>query len=206
MAAAEDVLDDAVARAVAGDEDAFAAIYRELQPRLVRYLRLQHPGYGDDAASETWLEVARHLPGFEGGGAQLRSWVFTIARNKVIDHVRYEKRRPVAYSADIAELSPAADTDVATQVVDASAAEELMRLVAGLPSHEAEIVTLRVVAGLDVPTVAQLTGRKPGAVRVAAHRGLRRLAQRLEALPAPTDDAADAAGRTEGTAPPVGGG
>ena len=46
----------------------------------------------------------------------------------------------------------------------------------GLPAIQAEVILLRVVAGLDTEAVAQLVGRSPGAVRVAAHRGLRRLA------------------------------
>ena len=54
-----------------------------------------------------------------------------------------------------------------------------MAWLAELPSIQAEVILLRVVAGLDTETVAQLTGRSPGAVRVAAHRGLRRLAQIL---------------------------
>jgi RNA polymerase sigma-70 factor (ECF subfamily) len=49
-------------------------------------------------------------------------------------------------------------------------------LVALLPAHQAEVIVLRVVAGLDNETVARLVGRSPGAVRVAAHRGLRRMA------------------------------
>jgi len=51
--------------------------------------------------------------------------------------------------------------------------------VAELPAIQAEVILLRVVAGLDTDTVAQLTGRSPGAVRVAVHRGLRRLARLL---------------------------
>ena len=48
-----------------------------------------------------------------------------------------------------------------------------------LPAYQAEVILLRVVAGLDTETVARLVGRSPGAVRVAAHRGLRRLAEIL---------------------------
>ncbi len=45
------------------------------------------------------------------------------------------------------------------------------------------MVALRVIAGLDVEQVCRIVGKRPGAVRVLAHRGLRRLAERLERLP-----------------------
>ena len=66
--------------------------------------------------------------------------------------------------------------DLAIQHMDTRAA---MALVARLPAHQAEVILLRVVAGLDNETVAHLLGRSPGAVRVAAHRGLRRIAGML---------------------------
>jgi RNA polymerase sigma-70 factor (ECF subfamily) len=56
-----------------------------------------------------------------------------------------------------------------------------LALIAELPRDQAEVVALRVLGGLDVAEVARILGKRPGAVRVLAHRGLRRLAQRLEA-------------------------
>jgi RNA polymerase sigma-70 factor (ECF subfamily) len=49
-----------------------------------------------------------------------------------------------------------------------------------LPADQAEVVLLRVVGGLDVAVVAQLTGRRPGTVRVIQHRALKRLAKELD--------------------------
>jgi RNA polymerase sigma-70 factor (ECF subfamily) len=69
--------------------------------------------------------------------------------------------------------------DAADVAIEHLATRSVMALVAGLPALQAEVILLRVVAGLDNETVARLTGRSPGAVRVAAHRGLRRLAQIL---------------------------
>jgi RNA polymerase sigma-70 factor (ECF subfamily) len=59
--------------------------------------------------------------------------------------------------------------------------ESALALVSKLPPLQAEVILLRVVAGLDTESVAGLVGRSPGAVRVAAHRGLRTLAQILTA-------------------------
>jgi RNA polymerase sigma-70 factor (ECF subfamily) len=69
--------------------------------------------------------------------------------------------------------------DAADVAIEHLATRSVMALVAALPALQAEVIMLRVVAGLDNETVARLTGRSPGAVRVAAHRGLRRLAQIL---------------------------
>ena len=59
--------------------------------------------------------------------------------------------------------------------------EQAVALIGSLPVDQAEVLLLRVVADLDVATVAAILGKRPGAVRVLAHRGLRRLAERLDA-------------------------
>jgi RNA polymerase sigma-70 factor (ECF subfamily) len=55
----------------------------------------------------------------------------------------------------------------------------VIEAVLALPPLQAEVIVLRMLAGLDNEAVARIVGRSPGAVRVAAHRGLRRLAQTL---------------------------
>ena len=72
-------------------------------------------------------------------------------------------------------VAPAAEA-VALEALDTAAA---LALVATLPPQQAEAIVLRVVAGLEPKQVAAVLGCSPGAVRVAVHRGLRRLAERL---------------------------
>jgi len=67
--------------------------------------------------------------------------------------------------------------DAADLAIERIGTRSAVALLAGLPTTQAEVILLRVVAGLDTETVAELVGRSPGAVRVAAHRGLRRLAE-----------------------------
>ena len=73
---------------------------------------------------------------------------------------------------------PAAD-DPAAAALESLATERALALIAQLPPDQAEVVMLRVVAGLDVARVATIVGKRPGTVRVLGHRGLRRLAELL---------------------------
>ena len=79
----------------------------------------------------------------------------------------------------VGELDRPATDDTAAAALDNLSTEEALALIATLPSQQAEVIVLRVIAGLDVAQVARLIGKRPGAVRAAAHRGLRVLAVRL---------------------------
>jgi RNA polymerase sigma-70 factor (ECF subfamily) len=166
---------ETLASAQAGDEAAFAAIFRDVQPALVRYLRViaSEP---EDVASDTWLQVLAGLGRFRGGEQEFRAWLFTIARHRAVDAGRSRGRRPAA-PLDMTELAQELTTpDAADQAIEAMSTQAALELIASLPPDQAEIIMLRVVAGLDTGDVARIVDKKPGAVRVAAHRGLRRLA------------------------------
>jgi RNA polymerase sigma-70 factor (ECF subfamily) len=164
-----------LARARSGDEAAFMELWRQLQPRLLRYLRILNCEEADDVASETWLQVVRDLPTFRGSDEDFRRWLFTVGRHRAIDAARARRHRrtvPMTVRAD-----DVVDMDmVEDQVLYAMSVRRAVGLLAGLPRDQAEAVALRVLAGLDTPAVASILGKTPGAVRVALHRGLRALA------------------------------
>ena len=170
---------DMLAAAQGGNEEAFTQLWLDGNAALLRYLRVIAPEAADDIAAETWVHVVRGLPRFRGDEAAWRAWLFTTARRRTIDQARRRSRRAEQPIHDVpaSELPATGDTaDVALEHLGTRAA---IALLAGLPPQQAEVILLRVVAGLDTEAVAKLVGRSPGAVRVAAHRGLRRLAQIL---------------------------
>jgi RNA polymerase sigma-70 factor, ECF subfamily len=170
-----------LAAAARGDEDAFGRLWRELQPRLLRYLLVIAPGAAEDVASEAWLAVVRGIGRFQGNEASFRAWVFTIARHKAIDGRRRGARQP-GEDVPIAGLAdPAAPDDPADAALEGISTRAALALIATLPADQAEAIMLRVLAGLDVGRVAAIMGKRPGTVRVLTHRGLRRLAERLGA-------------------------
>jgi RNA polymerase sigma-70 factor, ECF subfamily len=178
-----------LARAQAGDEAAFARLFADVQPPLLRYLRVITPE-AEDVAGDTWLQVVTGLKGFRGQEEAFRAWLFTIARHRAADAGRSRARRPTVPLAvseaaqglaaqGLAAGQPLAP-DAADLALDGISARAVVALIATLPRDQAEVVMLRVVAGLDVADVASIVGKSPGAVRVAAHRALRRLAAHLE--------------------------
>lgn len=175
MATETGVLDDALARASAGDEAGFLELWRALQPRLLRFLRVVGCEDPDDVASETWLQVVRDLHRFSGGEEDFRRWLFTIGRHRAVDAARARSRRPAGTANS--GLDILADTQqVEDQVLEGMSVQGAVALLSRLSRDQAEAVALRVIAGLDTPDVAKILGKSAGAVRVALHRGLKALA------------------------------
>jgi RNA polymerase sigma-70 factor, ECF subfamily len=170
-----------LAAAAGGDDAAFGVLWRDLQPGLLRYLDALAPGAGEDLASEAWLRVIGNLDRFAGNERAFRAWVFTVARHRAVDRWRRGIRRRDELVPPEALIDLAAPDDPAGAAVDALSSRDAVALIATLPRDQAEVVLLRVVAGLEVADVAAITGKRPGNVRVLAHRALRRLAERLGA-------------------------
>ncbi|MEY9843928.1 RNA polymerase sigma factor [Streptacidiphilus sp. MAP5-3] len=166
-----------------GDEQAFRVLYRAVHPPLLRYLRVLVGEDAEDVASETWLQIVRDLPRFRGDGERLQAWCLTVARHRALDHLRTCRRRPLTVAGPEALIQWPGPDDTAGSALDALATTSALELIACLPADQAEAVYLRVVLGLDARHAARVLGKRPGAVRTAAHRGLRRLATLLDPAP-----------------------
>jgi len=166
--------------AQAGDEQAFTVLWRDLQPAVLRYARVAAQQAAEDLAADAWVSVIRGLGRFRGDERAFRAWVFTLARHRVIDWHRQAARRP-SQSVPVALADRPAPDDPVAAVLEAQSTRAALALLAELPADQAEVVALRVLAGLEVAEVARIVGKRPGTVRVLAHRGLRQLANRLDA-------------------------
>jgi len=164
-----------LAAARLGEEWAVAALWRDVHPRLLRYLQVAVSRcVAEDVASDVWLEVAAGLGRFAGDRDAFLRWTFTICRRRVIDAGRRAGRRrtdPVA--PDVLEsCSPQGDGGLEARLALDAALAHLSRL----PRDQADVILLRVVVGLDADGEGEILGKRPGTVRVLQHRGLERLA------------------------------
>jgi RNA polymerase sigma-70 factor (ECF subfamily) len=153
-----------------------AALYRIYNPVLIRFLRAQASGMGEDLAHDTWLAAGPTLPEFEGTEKQFRIWLLSIARSLLAAY-RESLARTQTSTVDPRRL---ADVVQKRRTEDMSVADAaLARLLAGVRPAHAEILLLRVVGGLTAEETGALVGKSAGAVRVIQHRALHQLAKRL---------------------------
>lgn len=170
---------DTLMAAQKGDEEAFTRLWLDGNAALLRYLRATAPAAAEDIAADTWVHVVRGLSRFRGDEAAWRAWLFTTARRRTIDQARRRSRHPAAPIHDVPPSELPVTGDSADEALEHLSTRAAIAMLTDLPSVQAEVILLRVVAGLDTDAVARLVGRSPGAVRVAAHRGLRKLAENL---------------------------
>jgi RNA polymerase sigma-70 factor (ECF subfamily) len=169
-----------VAAARHGEGWAFERLYEALSPVVLGYLRSQGCADAEGAVSEVFLRVFRKLGDFEGTEAQLRSWVFTIAHNLLVDQRRMlSGRRADQPLHDRLEL-PGGDVedDAMTRMAEGRA-RQLLDL---LPRDQRDVLLLRVVADLSLEEAAVAMDRTVGAVKALQHRALASLRRRLDDL------------------------
>jgi RNA polymerase sigma-70 factor (ECF subfamily) len=183
-----DDLDDALDAARRGDESGMAQLWRAFNPLVLRYLRVVVGQAAEDVASETWLQAAREIRRFRGDAAGFRVWLFRVARHRALDELRRSGRRREDPTGLATAADRAARDDPAGEAVEQMDTRRALRLIAALPPDQAEAVMLRAVLGLDVAQSAAVLGKRPGAVRIAAMRGLRRLAEDIEAERGPSGE------------------
>lgn len=146
-----------------GSQRAFDAIFQTYQPGLLRYLRTVAPDLSADIAGATWESAASSLHRFKGDGNDFRRWLFTIARRRLVDEVRRSSRRPLQLAGP--EEVPAVDADL-------DQPDWAVHVLRQIPTRQADVVGLRVIAGLSVEETATLLGITHENVRVLSHRGL----------------------------------
>ncbi len=171
----QEPFDDVLAAARRGDDAAWARLYSDLAPVLLGYLRGRGAPDAEDLVGEVWVQVVRHIDGFDGDERGFRSWVFTIAHRRMIDVRRAHLRRPE-------DLSPAEDLEPALPPAESEpealrtlGTQEVIELLEHLTDDQREVLLLRLVGGLRLSEVAEVTGRPRQAVKSLQKRGIEHL-------------------------------
>jgi RNA polymerase sigma factor (sigma-70 family) len=162
-----------VLQAARGESEwAWTALYRDLAPLVLGYLRSRGARNTEDLTGEVFTQIARKLSTFSGGEAEFRSWVLVIAHHRLLDERRYFGRHPEDAAGDDVIHARAATGDVEQEAMSQLGTERVRRYFDLLSEDQREVLLLRIIAQLTVDEVAAVVDKKPNTVKALQRRGL----------------------------------
>jgi RNA polymerase sigma-70 factor (ECF subfamily) len=154
-----------VQQAVDGNQTAFTQLYDTYFDRIYRYIyvRLRRQDEAQDLTQEVFIKALKAIESYKVGKTPFASWLFRIAHNQVIDHVRKHKKG-IETSLDEAPPSVGAEDPVAIIEQQFEVAELNTAIVALSPAQQ-EVISLRFIADLPIAEVARILGKSEGTVK-----------------------------------------
>ncbi len=159
-----------VRRAQKRDQEAFAQLYEENFDKIYRYiaLRIGNETEAEDMTQQVFLNALQSISSFKWKGIPFSAWLFRIAHNQVVDHLRKKKRTPVLLDESLA-VSDDAPQQVAERKLDI---ERLLQATKKLTEAQREVISLRFTSELPIAQVAKIMGKSEGAVKALQHSGI----------------------------------
>jgi RNA polymerase sigma-70 factor, ECF subfamily len=167
-----------VQQAKAGDAAAFGKLYDGCIDKVYRYVffRVSDPQTAEDLTSEVFLKAWENFGRYEPHSSFV-AWLYTIARNTVIDHYRTHKQ---AVSLDEIAAS-VGRADPGTERIELQDdVKEMQASLQYLTEEQREVLVLKFIAGLDTAEIARRLRRTEGAIRALQMRGLQALGRRMD--------------------------
>ena len=166
-------------RQAKADPANFTSLYRRYVTGVYRYIyaRVRNHDEAEDLTAQVFLDALKGLDRFDGS-RNFTAWLFTIARNKVVDSRR--KGRALLPLDAILE-APADDDDPHHANDDAEMFDRLRALLRELPPDKQELIQLRFAGGLSFAEIGKVVGKSEAAVKMAVRRVLHQLQEKMEA-------------------------
>jgi len=168
-----------VRRARSGDQQALAELYDLYFPRIYRYVlaRTGNPAEAEDVTEEVFVKMLGAIGAFEPRQAPFAAWMFRIARNQLVSHIRKNgvRRTETSLAVSIADPSP----DPLARVEDRLQFEQIFGIARALPQAQREVLWLRFGVGLSISDTAQALGKREGNVKVLQHKAIAKLQKLL---------------------------
>ena len=162
----------------ADDPEAFGVLYDRYCQRIHGYVqaRLRNRAAAEDVTAEVFLKALRGLGGYRPAAGEFSSWLFRIAGNAVIDHVRSRR-----LTANLDDQPERGDPSVSVEqlVIDREEVDRVWRAVDKLSTAQRTAVVLRLERDLPIAEIAGRMNRSEGAVRVLLHRAMAAVRERL---------------------------
>lgn len=171
-------IEDLVAAAKSGDAEAFGRIFDHYHEAVHRYIaaRVRRPSDAEDLAQLVFVKALEALPRYEQRGVPFGGWLFRLARNVVIDHIR-TTREHVELDALVERSDGHAGPEA--QALARQQMDEIAAALADLTDEQRDAIALRFFAGLSAREAAVAMGKQEGTVRGIQFRAIAALRRRL---------------------------
>jgi RNA polymerase sigma-70 factor, ECF subfamily len=163
-------------------EDAARRLYRAYGGDLYGFAlnRLGDRELAEEVVQETFTSVWRNADGFDAGKGSVRTWIYGIARNAVIDCARRRSRR-----LPLPRFAPAEDDEAVSEPIEQALLRwQLQIAFARLTPEHREVLRLGHFGGLSVKEIAEVTGLPPGTVKSRTYYALQALRLALDEIEA----------------------
>ncbi len=168
-----------VDQAKSGDTEAFAQLYDAYAERVSRYVyfRVSEDYEMEDLVSQVFLKAWENLEHYKTGSSPFVAWLYTIARNLVIDHYRTAKKTLPLEEV----MALPSDRNMPDEEVQARFdLEELRDALQFLTVDQQQALVLKYIAGLSNESIAKVMNKQEGTVRGLQMRGLQTLAKYMK--------------------------
>ena len=176
----DDDFDRVLASARNGDGQAFAQLYESMNRRVHAFLSYRGAVDPEGIVNDVFLKVFTKLETFDGNRIQFTAWVFKIARNTLIDESRARSRRveetSLLDSHDVGHVAGNVESDALAQM----STDEVLQHLAVLTAEQRDVLVMRVVSDLTIETIAEILGKRVGAVKATQRRALRSIAKSFD--------------------------
>lgn len=164
-----------------GNADAFETVYQRYKAPLYRYVQRQCGSqFVDELFQDIWLKVINSRKSYTVQ-ASFKTWLYHIARNRVIDHYRRQSVRPVDNNPEkLSSVSSDSRIQPENQLESYRLHERLMSAIAALPHEQKEAFLLKEEAGLGIEEIAKTTGVGYEAAKSRLRYAMNKLRQQLE--------------------------
>ncbi|NUM48218.1 MAG: sigma-70 family RNA polymerase sigma factor [Anaerolineales bacterium] len=162
-----------IQRAQNGESKAVGELYMQHHAQIFRYVwsKVGDANLAEDLTGDVFMRMVARLSTYQPSGVPFQAWLYRIARNLIIDHIRKSASNQAVPLDDMAllqEPGPPASSMVETKLT----ADALQKALAKIEHEQAEVIRLRFLAGLQINEVAVRLQKTPAAVKALQHRGL----------------------------------
>ncbi len=173
-------LDGLLDRAAKGETEAYGLVYDLLFNDLFKYISWNVASTQDaqDLTAEVFLRALKALDRFEAARSTARAWLFTIARNLIIDHHRRRARHPEQPLET--ENEPLSEERLEMAMESHAVSEAVRAALEELNEEQRQVLTLKFFSGMSNAEVAAVMGKKEGAINAMQYRALNRMGKVLE--------------------------